>query len=144
MNIYQILKTPNFDLTEDTKKKIQEMNGSHINLVGRLNLKFQREICRRCLIIHEALLPSLILSLDDKIKLPIVIDTLAVKLVELEGYTSLIKLVKMGGGRYALGSNGEWKTFVSRNHPEVDVPIDLWSFVDGESTRCFLIDYLRS
>lgn len=94
------------------------------------------------MIIHEKLLLSLILSLADKEKLANVGDTLAMKLIE-QGYTSLIKLVKMGGGRYALGSEGEWETVVSRNHLEADVPIDLWSFVDGEFTRCFVINYVR-
>lgn len=132
-----------FVLAQHTKDKIRELKGKDVKLVGRLFLKFQRDICSEYLMIPQALLLSLILHSKEKEKLANDGDSIPVKLIEPEGVTSLIKLVKKGNGMYVFGSQDEWKNVVSRNRFRVEVPVDLWSFVDGESTRFFVMQYVH-
>lgn len=132
-----------FVLAQHTKDKIRELKGKDVKLVGRLFLKFQRDICSEYLMIPQALLLSLILHSKEKEKLANDGDSIPVKLIEPEGVTSLIKLVKKGNGMYVFGSQDEWTNVVSRNRFRVEVPVDLWSFVDGESTRFFVMQYVH-
>ncbi|VVA26693.1 Hypothetical predicted protein [Prunus dulcis] len=123
-----------FVLPVNIKTLISREGGQNIKHVASgLNLQFEPGI-------HLTIRPQVLDSiLDEPGEVQLLNNgKLVAKLFKPEGHCGLISLVKVPD----IKKNSEVKVkLVSRSPFKVDVPFDLWTFIDKESTRCFVICY---